>query len=69
LAAPVVFQETEYGALVSSAPRLAPSSLNCTPATVRRPTMLTLALTGTVPETVDPEAGDLIVTIRLPSCA
>ncbi len=36
-----------------------------------RPTMLTLALTGTVPETVDPEAGDVIVTIRLPrpSCA
>ncbi len=29
--------------------------------------MLTLALTGTVPETVDPEAGEVIVTIRLPS--
>src|SRR5439155_7936944 len=28
--------------------------------------MLTLALTGTVPETVCPEAGDVIVTIRLP---
>ncbi len=32
-----------------------------------RPMMLTLALTGTVPEAVDPEAGDVIVTIRLPS--
>ena len=31
--------------------------------------MLTLALTGTVPLTVDPEAGDVTVTIRLPSCA
>src|SRR5882672_9834203 len=31
--------------------------------------MLTLALTGTVAETVDPEAGDVTVTIRLPSCA
>src|SRR5262245_25506948 len=31
--------------------------------------MLTLALTGTVPETDDPDAGELILTIRLPSCA
>jgi hypothetical protein len=61
-----VFQETEYGAEVSSAPRLAPSSLNCTLATVRAPTMLTLALTGTVLATVEPEPGDVIVTIRLP---
>src|SRR5207247_10591971 len=29
----VVFQETEYGDDVSSAPRLAPSTRNCTPAT------------------------------------
>ena len=63
----VVFQGTEYGELVSSAPRLAPSSLNCTPRTVIRPMMLMLALTGTVPETGDPESGDVIVTIRLPS--
>src|SRR6266571_327993 len=47
LLAAVVSHETEYGALVSSAPRLAPSSLNWTPATTRDPTMLTLALTGT----------------------
>src|SRR6266545_2352600 len=75
LLAAVVSHETEYGALVSSAPRLAPSSLNWTPATTRDPTMLTLtlALTGTVPATVDPEAGDVIVTTKLPgrdsSCA
>jgi len=32
--------------------------------------MLTLALTGVVPETVEPEVGDVMVTIRLPSnCA
>jgi len=35
--------------------------------------MLTFALTGTVPATVDPEAGDVIVTTKLPgrdsSCA
>src|SRR5258708_6660297 len=73
LLAAVVFHEIEYGALVSSAPRLAPSSLNWTPATTRDPTMLTLALTGTVPATVDPEAGEVIVTTKLPgggsSCA
>jgi hypothetical protein len=45
---------------------LAPSSLNWTPATVREPTLLTLALTGIVPPTVDPELGDVMVTIRLP---
>src|SRR5205809_7748556 len=33
LAAMVVFQETEYCATESSAPRLTTSSLNCTPAT------------------------------------
>jgi hypothetical protein len=66
----VVFQGTEYGAEVSSAPRLAPSSLNWTPSTVREPTMLTLALTVTVLLTVEPEVGDVMVTIRLPSsCA
>src|SRR6266581_8293421 len=73
LLAVVVFQEIEYGAVVSSAPRSAPSSLNWTPATTSDPTMLTLARTGTVPATVEPEAGDVIVTMRLPnggsSCA
>src|SRR6266704_730312 len=66
LLAAVVSHETEYGALVSSAPRLAPSRLNWTPATTRDPTMLTLALTGTAPATVDPEAGEVIVTTKLP---
>ncbi len=73
LLAVTVFQETEYGPEVSSAPRLAPSSLNCTPATVREPTTLALALTVTVPLTVEPDTGAVIVTIRLPiggsSCA
>ena len=39
------------------------------PLTVRAP-MVTLAVTGTVPLTGDPSAGDVMVTIRLPSnCA
>src|SRR6266705_317473 len=69
----VVSRATEYGAAVSSAPSSAPSSWNWTPATTSDPTMLTLARTGTVPATVEPEAGDVIVTMRLPnggsSCA
>src|SRR5438445_9232712 len=44
LLAVVVFQETEYGATVTSAPRFVPSSLNCTPTT---PT-LSLALAETL---------------------
>src|SRR5437867_8316103 len=55
----VVSQETEYGALVSSAPRLTPSSRNWTPATRRR-TGLTLARTGIVPATVGGEVGDVL---------
>ena len=31
--------------------------------------IVTLAVTGTVPLTGDPEAGDVTVTIRLPNCA
>jgi hypothetical protein len=31
--------------------------------------MVTLALTVVVPLTVDPELGDVMLTIRLPSCA
>src|SRR5437870_10541784 len=59
LVAKLVFQETEYGATVSSAPRLTPSSLNCTPAT---PT-LSEAEAETVtaaPETVAPLPGALV---------
>src|SRR5947208_1016940 len=54
----VVFHITLYGTPVSSAPRLAPSSLNCTPAT---PT-LSVALAETVtdePDTVALFAGAL----------
>ena len=52
----VVFHEIAYGFVVSSAPRLTPSSLNCTPAT---PTLSDAdAETVTVvPETVAPLAG------------
>ena len=45
---------------MSSAPRLAPSSLNCTPTT---PTSSEAsAVTGTVPATVAPLAGDVTAT-------
>ena len=55
LVAVVVFQETAKGATVSSAPRLAPSSLNWTPAT---PTLsVAVAATVTVPLTVASAAG------------
>src|SRR5438552_966256 len=56
----VVSQETEDGAAVSSAPKLAPSSLNCTPTT---PTLsVALAETVTVPVTVAPAAGAVMET-------
>src|SRR2546427_2473565 len=58
LATRVVFHEREYGAAVTSAPRFAPSSLNCTPTT---PTLsVALAETVTVPETVAPATGAVI---------
>ena len=61
LATVVVFHEMLYGATVTSAPRSAPSSLNCTPAT---PTLSeALAEAVTVPATADPEAGAVIETI------
>src|SRR5207247_2662849 len=51
----------EYGAAVSSPPRLAPSSLNCTPAT---PTLSeAFALTVTVVDIVWPFAGELMLTV------
>src|SRR5437899_7493795 len=51
----VVFHEREYGTVVSSAPRLAPSSLNCTPTT---PTLsVALAETVIVPATFVPATG------------
>ena len=53
-------QVTVYGATVSSAPRLEPSSLNWTPAT---PTLSdAFAPTDTVPETTAPAAGAVTAT-------
>src|SRR6267378_4603989 len=66
LLAVVVSQEIEYGAEVSRAPRLAPSSRNCTLETVREPVMVTLALTVAVSLTTESGAGDVMATIRLP---
>ena len=58
----VVFQATRYGAVVSSAPRFAPSSLNCTPAT---PTLSAAsAVTSIVPRHGRPAAGAVIVDRR-----
>src|SRR6266404_451894 len=62
-----VSQLIAYGALVSAAPRLAPSSLNCTLCTVSPPMIVTLARTGIVPVTLAPFDGAVIVTTRLPS--
>jgi hypothetical protein len=56
-----VFHATEYGAVVSSAPRLAPSSRNWTPVT---PTLSeALAETVIVPETVAPALGEVMLTV------
>src|SRR4029077_3642424 len=61
LLAVVVSQATEYAAVVSSAARFAPSSLNCTPTT---PTLSdALAVTVVVPETVAPPAGAVTLTV------
>ncbi len=61
LATGTVFQEMLYGAAVSSAPRLTPSSRNCTPATP----MLSDALAETtiVPVTVEPLAGAVMAAV------
>src|SRR3989442_15110901 len=68
LLAVVVFHGTAYGADVSSAPILTPSTLNCTPATRAPNCCVTSALTVMVPLTSAPDLGDVIVTMRLP-CA
>src|SRR2546428_1287754 len=58
--ASAVLQLVAYGAVVTSAPRLAPSSMNCTPTT---PTLsVALAEIVTVPATVAPLAGAVIET-------
>src|SRR6185436_2110420 len=54
------FHETLYGLVVSSAPRLAPSILNCTPATPRL--SLALADTVVVPLMLAPAAGAVSAT-------
>jgi hypothetical protein len=61
LVAVAVFQLTEYGEVVTSAPRLVPSSWNWTPAIPR----LSVALAATVitPETVWLFAGEVIDTM------
>src|SRR3989442_14071079 len=56
-----VFQLMEYGEAVSSAPTFVPSSLNCTPTTATL--SLALAVTGVVPESVDPAAGAVMLTV------
>src|SRR5260221_8091510 len=59
--APAVFHDTAYGPVMSSAPRLAPSSLNCTPT---RPTLSeAVALTLTVPARIAPATGALMLTL------
>src|SRR5207237_122816 len=61
LVAVVAAHERAYGAVITSAPRFAPSSLNCTPTT---PTLsVALAETVTMPETVAPAAGAVIDTV------
>src|SRR5438876_7059513 len=61
LLAVVVFHERVYGAVVTSAPRFTPSSLNCTPTT---PTSsVAFAETVTVPATEAPAAGAVIETV------
>src|SRR5450432_1692733 len=57
----VVFQLMPYGAVVSSAPRFAPSRRNWTPATPS--SSVALAEIATAPDTVDPLAGAVIETL------
>ena len=52
----VVFREKPNGALVTAAPELAPSTLNCTLVVLEE----TLVETATVPDTVAPDAGEVI---------
>ena len=57
----VVVHEVEYGDEVSSAPRLAPSTLNCTPAT---PTLSeAVAVSVVEPDTVVPFVGAVMATV------
>src|SRR5438067_2417831 len=60
LAAVVVFHGVEYGAAITSAPRFAPSSLNCTPTTATL--SVAAATTETVPDTLAFGIGAVIET-------
>src|SRR5439155_16678936 len=60
LLAVAVFHESAYGAVVTSAPRGAPSSWNCTPTT--RTLSVALAATVTVPAIGELAAGAVTVT-------
>ena len=60
MAVEAVFQFKLYGPVVISEPRLAPSSLNCTPA---MPTLSdAVAATDVLPETVEPFTGAVTET-------
>src|SRR2546426_345457 len=61
LTAVAVFQETAYGAVVFSAPRLTPSSLNCTPATATLSEAV--AETVTAPLSMAPAVGVVSDTV------
>src|SRR5688572_827724 len=61
LSTPRVFQSTAYGAVVSSTPMLAPSTLNWTPTTAAL--SLAFALTVVTPATVVPAVGAVIDTV------
>src|SRR5882672_9551774 len=62
LATPIVFQAIVYGLAISSAPRLAPSSRNCTPTTAILSLAVALSVT-LAPATVAPFAGAVIATV------
>src|SRR5262249_708386 len=57
----LVSQEIEYGIVITSAPRFAPSSLNCTPTTATLSEAL--ALIVVVADTVAPSAGAVMLTL------
>src|SRR5688572_19446632 len=60
LVAVLVFQVTEYGGVVTSVPAF-PSRKNCTPVTAVSSSAL--AVTVIVPDTVSPDAGELMLTV------
>ena len=60
---PVVFQLIVYGAVVTGAPRAAPSSRNWTLVIVAPADAVAEADTATVPETVAPFAGAVMLTV------